>query len=204
MNEEVNKPQKSAQGDLLPPPPRVLMSKAQYARHRGCAPSAITRAIKEGRVVVVKINNRERIDQRASDAAWAAVTRQRIDAPGPEELESEPTRGDALWEVRLQKERLEVERRAMDIDRLCGLLVERDVVEYLLADLGAAFKSRLENLPDIVAPTLAASAGDMEGMRRAMQDHVSTLLNELADHFTRQVARRLPPVTEPKEVAEDG
>ena len=187
--------------DLLEPNKRPLMSKSEYAAHRGVSPSAVTRAIREERVMLVKVNGREFIDQRASDAIWDGITRPRIDAPGPNAPppppdDDAPSIGDELKQARLRRENAAAHMLEIDLDARCGLLVERAVIEYLIRDLAEAVRQKLEASPAILAPAITASSDEAD-IRRAISDHMSETLNQLAEHFVRQADHHLPKIRDP-------
>ncbi|MFE8034567.1 hypothetical protein [Thiohalocapsa marina] len=194
-------------GSLLPPPDRPLLTKSQYARHRGVSPAAITRAIKEKRVVTAKVGKRELIDQKASDALWAAIARPRADSPGPVAgaLDADASAPDsaaavslALKRATLRLQEAKAEAANIEIDKQAGLLVERVTVEYLLRDLGEAVRSRVENLPGQLAPVLVGIAGDESALYLEIERHTYAVLEDLSQHFYRQAGRHLPDIRVPE------
>ena len=129
------------QADFIPPGRRIG-TEIRYARHRGCAPSAVTRAIAERRIH--RHHQRQGADCfGAADAQWAIGSRPRADAPGPL-----PPRGpyqppdqaeaqDALAAARLRREQAAGELLALRVDREAAVLIERCVIEDVLAYGGA-------------------------------------------------------------------
>lgn len=188
----------SKQGSLLPDG-RVLMTKSEYARHRGITPSAVTRAIAEGRISTTKIEGRERIDRDAADRQWLASTRPRADVtppsrPRPKSAVDDEDR-DRLRAARIKFEEARAEAANLDLDKAAGSLVERAEVDFVLADLGSAIIQEFEQLPDRLAPELAAAQGDREKVRRLLADGIGEALNRLADHLARR-AQDLEPASE--------
>lgn len=58
-----------------------LMGLREYARHRGCAVSAVAKAINEGRIsVILDEQGRKRIDPEVADIQWEKNTRARADS----------------------------------------------------------------------------------------------------------------------------
>jgi len=173
--------EKQTQADLLPPG-RQIGTKSDYARHRGCAPSAITRAIKDGRIPVLMINGRAMLDFAACDHAWAVSTRPRFDSPGPSaprgpRLEAEPGADlDALAAARLLREQAAGQLLALRVDREAGLLLERSAVERVVADAGAALRTALADVPhrigpDLVGRSLPEIAGELGAeLERVLRD----------------------------------
>jgi hypothetical protein len=61
-----------------------LMGLREYARHRGCAVSAVAKAISEGRIsVILDEKGRKWIDPEVADIQWAKNTRARADSTRP-------------------------------------------------------------------------------------------------------------------------
>jgi hypothetical protein len=52
----------------------VLMGYREYARHRGCALRAVQKAIEAGRIKVVEIDGKARIDSEQADREWTENT----------------------------------------------------------------------------------------------------------------------------------
>lgn len=59
---------------------RTHMSQAEYARHRKCSREAVSRAIKDGRILLVQIEGVWLIDVEVADIMWAQNTRARADS----------------------------------------------------------------------------------------------------------------------------
>jgi hypothetical protein len=58
----------------------TLLTKAAYARHRGCDEKAVRKAIAEGRISVVERDGKQLIDPAVADIQWAQNTRARADS----------------------------------------------------------------------------------------------------------------------------
>lgn len=56
------------------------LTQKQYAQLRGCAPSAVTKAVKEGRITLVLVNGKKMVDVALADRQWAQNTRARGDS----------------------------------------------------------------------------------------------------------------------------
>lgn len=166
------------QAGLLPPS-RKIGSKSEYARHRGCAPSAVTRAIADRRISVLIINGKEVIDFAAADAAWASSTRFRRDAtpPAPRGPTPVPDGLDAMGIARLKREEAAAELLALRLDREAGLLVLKADVDFVLADFGAMVRTSLEDMPARIAGALVGRAA--ADICRILDDEVVNILNNL-------------------------
>jgi hypothetical protein len=132
-----------------------LLSKSEYARRRGCAPSAVTKAIKEGRISLIG----DKINPRLADLEWAENTRARADsgaraprspveasgmaqavAPIAEappalpaadgEAPAAAAQGESGYhEHRRRREAAEAERAELETARMAGRLVELERAE---------------------------------------------------------------------------
>ncbi|WP_295450600.1 hypothetical protein [uncultured Thiodictyon sp.] len=198
-------PENEAQASLLPPG-RKIGTKSEYARHRDCSPSAVTRALAEGRITTIKVNGRDLIDFEAADAAWSVSTRPRIDAHPPpprgsRQDDATATARDELRDLRIARERLAVEKAAMELDIRAGLLCERSEVDFVLADVGTRLLAAFEGLPDRLAPLLFGLA-TMGAMHNALETGLRTVLDDFADSLSR-AARTLNAAAQTYE-PEDG
>jgi hypothetical protein len=167
---------------LFPPPDRPLMTKSEYARHRNCAPSAVTRARKEGRLVLATINGREYVDVVGSDALWAGLARPRGDAPGPD-VETAPHGAGTAIQIkaeRLRRERAEADLKEMQVRQVRGELIERRFVRKDAADASAIILSAWESFPDRLAPVLVGET-DQARIHAILRDEVLRLQGEIAD-----------------------
>lgn len=134
-----------------------LMTKSEYARHRGCAPSAVTRAIKEGRISLIG----DKINPRLADLEWAENSRARADSgaavarttsggtQAPSAAASAPAQADltqpgpegeggtapvnpaeaSYAENRRRREAAEAERAELETARAAGRLVDKERLE---------------------------------------------------------------------------
>ena len=186
MNKKPENPENPAQGALFPPGRRIV-TKAEYARIRGVSPASVTRALQENRIQAIRINGKEMIDVVAADASWSASTRARIDALPPPPRgprDTEPDRKDELRELRVSRERLIVERLALDLDQRAGLLVERHEVDFILTDMGTRWRAALESLADRLAPEIFGLA-DLAAVHRHIEAAAHRVLRDFTDGLAR-------------------
>jgi hypothetical protein len=169
---------------LFPPPERPLMRKSEYASHRGVGPSAITRALKEGRLVTKTVNGKELIDVVASDAVWQATTRARIDSPGPAEPSVASAEGhDAMRAARLRREQADASLRELALERERGTLIARRDVKADLTDAVAVILSAWDSLPDRLSPLLVGLE-DQAQIRAVLRDEIEQLQHRVAEALT--------------------
>lgn len=174
-----------------------LLSKAAYARHRGCDEKAVRKAIAEERISTID----GKIDPEVADIQWAKNTRARADsartvagnaaeagqgmpaaADAPGASESGPaTPGYADYRAIREKADAEMAQRANLKD--AGLLVERSRVERGTFDVVRAFRDAVMTIGQRAAPRCIglADARDIEHVitdetRKALEGFEARLL----------------------------
>lgn len=194
-----------------------LLTKSEYARHRGCDEKAVRKAIKEGRITAIpQTNGREMIDPEVADIQWARNTRARADsgraaapvapdggmpalpleaaASGPDlpaaaATVPAPSAGDDYQSLRTRRERAAVEAAERENDKEAQRLVERDAVERATFD---AFRA----LRDALMSTPPRAAAKVIGMSEA-RDIERVITEELRAAFA-AAETRLTELTQPK------
>lgn len=158
----------------------VLVSKAAYARHRGCDEKAVRKAISEGRISTID----GKIDPAVADIQWAQNTRARADskrgaAPNPAadgqgSLDADPatdTRGKAApaaeqgySDIRTRREAVELERSERENAKEAGRLIDRDTTERAIFDAFRSLRDAVMVAGQRAAPRLIglADARDIE------------------------------------------
>lgn len=146
----------------------TLISKAEYARRRGVAKSAVTKAIAEGRISEIG----GKIDPVVADAQWAANTRARVGAPTPP---PDPVQTPALDLVppvelpaaaaapaddynsfRARREAADAELAEMKVQLERGKTIAVDAVRQVVATTFAGTRDALMQIPARLSPVLAA------------------------------------------------
>lgn len=90
--------------------------------------------------------------------------------------------GSAYQQARAMREKYLAMAAKMSYEQAVGTLLQASEVRFLIADGDAIIRNRLESLPDILAPQLAAEH-DEQKIRIMMADQIETLLNELSRSF---------------------
>lgn len=145
-----------------------LMSKAEYARHRGCDEKAVRKAIKEGRISAIpQPNGREMIDPEVADIQWARNTRARADsarmaplsepevgqgASAPENVPEGPAteavaKVPAYADFRARREAADAEMAEIALAKERRLLVDRKVAEQAAFESFRALRDKAFNVP---------------------------------------------------------
>lgn len=166
----------------------LLMTKAAYARHRGCDEKAVRKAIAENRISLIN----GKIDATVADIQWAQNTRARADSrrvglpgldgdhrpaaqktntPGVQESRSgnDATVEPGYQDYRTRRERADAEKAEMETGKMAGRLIERDSTERAIFD---AFRQ----LRDAVMASAQRSAPKIIGLSDVRE--IERLLNE--------------------------
>ncbi len=158
---------------IAPPPETATL--AQFARVMGVGRSYITKLKQHGRLVLSDDGKRVLVE----------ASKQRIKDTGGAHKATDPEDGDettpqtrAYWEKREAAAKAEL-REIELAERRRELLPVTDI-ESAAADLGARLRAALENLPDQIAPALAAEHNE-DRVRQMLIDHIDNVLSEIAD-----------------------
>lgn len=176
-----------------------LITKSEYARHRGCAPGAVTAAIGSGRITTVVKDGRELIDPEVADIQWERNTQTqkrngrtgqsastqtdmitptpRVDSPT--EPPTEPTARYDVQEARAKRETHEANLAMMREQKEAGQLLERERVIKAAVDAGAQLRASLERLPTLSLELAAMQ--DPAQINLRLSQAVADALHDAAD-----------------------
>ena len=137
----------------------VLISKSEYARRRGCRPSAVTRAIAAGRITSID----GKIVPVACDAQWLANSRSRIGSKPSKAVRSPEARAqaDADGETqdvlisRAQREQAEARIAELTLGQLNGTLIERAACERAVFEAARGLRDGMANCAGHLGATVA-------------------------------------------------
>jgi phage terminase Nu1 subunit (DNA packaging protein) len=183
-----------------------LVTKAKYAEMRGCAASAVTRAVKEGRITTIAGDGgREMIDPAVADIQWARNTRARADSapalpdaasgpgraprsqsssrPDDPAADLDPDDGNTYWSARARREAAEAEIAEMKLAEMQGLLIRADAVRSAWASKIGAARDALLQIPARLAPVLAAES-DLAAVTQLLEAELRQALSDLSQPAT--------------------
>jgi hypothetical protein len=146
------------------------MTRAQLARALGLTRSAITKAVRAGRITP---DAEGKFDLAEATRQWRANTRLHL----PREAG-----GYEYWRqiktlYRAQIARLEYEHKA-------GLRLDKEGVTYALRDVGATLRAAFETAADRLAPELAPITDEAE-IKAIVQREVARVIADLEAHIER-------------------
>jgi hypothetical protein len=163
--------------------PIELISKAEYARRRGCTQPAVLRAINDGRITLID----GKIDPVAADAQWERNSRPRlgsrpaIEVPVSQDsppVEAPAREGDDYWSSKARREAAEAEMAELKLAEQRGELVRAAAVRTALAKKVATLRETLLQLPSRVVPLLVATP-DAAAMDRLLREEITLALTDI-------------------------
>lgn len=140
-----------------------LMTKAAYARHRGCDEKAVRKAIAEGRISAIG----GKVDPEVADIQWERNTRARVrptqpqqadlvdigadvSTPGTQAKTSPPAAGDdkppgdpTYMALRVRREAADMEKAEIETAKLRGSMVMRDDIDRAMFAMGREIRDQL-------------------------------------------------------------
>ncbi len=158
--------------------PEQLMTRSEFAEHTSMSRSYVTKLANTGRLVLSD-------DGRVRVQATLALLKETTGAP---ERAADAVVGEQYTDWRERKERAQAEMAEMDVAQRRGTLMEADRVRSAAVAAVTALRSRLELLPDQLAPQLAATT-DEQRVRAHLASEIEAALAELAQ----QIATHLMP-----------
>lgn len=76
---------------------------------------------------------------------------------------------------------------ALELDRQAGVLVERGVVESLIADIGIVTGTVIDGLADRWTAQIAQHRGDVVAVHQALREAADQMRTEIAEHRARRI-----------------
>ncbi len=162
----------------------ITATLSEFAKLEGVRPSYITKLKQSGRLVItdeglVDVDaSRQRIASTADpnrDDVRARHASARTTAPDP----TTDMVGQSFQKSRAVKERFLALSAKLDYELRSGSLVETESVKTAAESTGHIIRSMLENLPDQLAPLLAAEP-DENRAHALLTEHIEIALTEIA------------------------
>lgn len=181
-----------------------FLSFRQYARHRGCSPQAVSDAVAQLRIPVVKVikNGKtvELIDPEVADVEWDKNTRTQFrnrqaelkftpDEDDDDEFDSDepagpisfgPGKPPSLIESRAWSEAYKAKISQVEYERAISAVIPTDVVEQIWTKILSTFRARMLSIPPKIAPQLEGLENVNE-IEKIIKDQIYEALNELSE-----------------------
>ncbi|MCK9386146.1 MAG: hypothetical protein M0Q15_16165 [Nevskia sp.] len=179
-------------------------SRADFARRLGWNRSSVTRAVQDGRVVLigdlVDVDaSLAKIEAMASPSAHhrahvLQLEEARTAKQPPADLPPELFEG--IEQLNLRLKRAEANKREHEADMarmaretMAGNLIAREDVEFALDDLGATLRGLMENLADRLAPVVHPLQS-IEETHAALSEAAQDVLQTVHDQLQRKAQER--------------
>jgi pyruvate/2-oxoglutarate dehydrogenase complex dihydrolipoamide acyltransferase (E2) component len=134
----------------------AMMSLRGYARHRGCALSAVQKAIKTGRITVEPDG---KIDSSQADIQWARNTERHappVAQRGQEDDDGSSFGGSQYTKARAVREHYQARLTKIEYEERVAKLVPKDEVQVAAFNKFRQFRDHMLNIPDRIAAMVAA------------------------------------------------
>lgn len=163
------------------------VTKSEYAKLRGCAASAVTRAIKEGRITTIQVDGRELIEVAVADIQWQSNTRARADSSSATAVASLPSvivanevgGSTSYEEARRRRETAKANIAEIKQAEMEGQVIRADAVRAAWAAKITGARDALLQIPSRIAPVLAAET-DLVRVTALLEDELRRALSDLS------------------------
>jgi phage terminase Nu1 subunit (DNA packaging protein) len=162
------------------------VTQKEYAAMRGCAPSAVSRALREGRITTVEVDGKELIEVAVADIQWQQNSRPRAGSTSATAVAAQaqqltaPLGGHTSYdEARRRRETAEANIAEMKQAEMQGLLIRADAVRSVWAAKLTGARDALLQIPSRLAPVLAAET-DLVKVTALLEAELRQALTELS------------------------
>lgn len=181
-----------------------LITKAAYARHRGCDEKAVRKAIAEGRISAIG----GKIDPAVADIQWERNTRARVRptqpsqadpvpgadvgaapaaAAGPAgDLPERPAADPGYMQFRARREEADAQIAEMNAAKMRGAMLMREDVDRAMFEIGRELRDRLTACARRVAAEVA-SIQTAEGCEAVIDREHRIVLELLVTQFREKI-----------------
>lgn len=170
----------------------TLMSQSDFAAHIGVNRSHVTQLKNADRLIMQdgKVDveaSIKRIDDTKDPAKEGVAKRHQQERSQKEQEKTEKApsasgTGSRFQSAKARREEANAELTEIELQTKRGQLLIADEAKLAVADGDAVIRNRLESLPDILAPQLAAET-DEQKIRSMLMDHIESLLGDLSRSF---------------------
>lgn len=186
-----------------------IVSKSEFARLLNKKPSYVTYLGKLGRLVYDESGNKIVVDAslklmaESADLSKAGVVERHEKARAEKAAKIEPENDDdvepigtldnttdivegSYHDYKTRNEKLKSEKLEIELNQIKGeLLITADVLK-VIANSDAIVRQRIESLPDILAPQLAAENDELR-IKSLLVDYIENVLTELSQSLRKMV-----------------
>ncbi len=160
-----------------------------YAEHRGVSDTAVRKAIKQGRISVLKNG---KIDPEVADREWENNSNPAYQYANEEKQNTKPEEsshetssrdiGVSFQQSRAIREAYEARLKKLDYDQKSGKLIPISEVQVEAFNAARLVRDRILNVPDKVIPLIAGKTNIFE-MKEILKKELIKSLEVLSDMF---------------------
>ena len=156
-----------------------MVTQAEYARIRGVSRAAVKKAVDSKRITLID----GKIDPEVADIQWTRNTHPEQAAransgKGRNEPEGPAGETSEYWLIKIRRERAEALKIEMQLEEMCGKLVERAKVEAAAYQVGRLLRDMILSVPGKLAGELAVVTEPLLVESR-MREELRKVLNEI-------------------------
>jgi len=169
----------------------TLMTKSEYARHRGVSPQAVDKLIKNERIMVtadgkVDVEISDIIMNQFSDSEQSrGMTYSNLEDDGSDFREGLITQLATIGSYSEQRALLtsyKAQLAKIELDKASGAVIDAETVKREAFSTARRVRDSILNLPDRIAP-LVATADDVHAIRTILDTELRKALTELYNEF---------------------
>ncbi|MCC7203119.1 MAG: hypothetical protein IT393_10730 [Nitrospirae bacterium] len=149
-----------------------LVSQSEYARRKGVSKQHISRLTQKG---IISLDD-GKIDPVQADKQLAAAKDPARD--GLRKSDSKVKKGESsYWKARTEREQIRAKRERLEYEKAIGQLVDAEEVRLSAFNRGRILRDAIFNLPDRLAPLLAAES-DVKKVNAILHKELRAALEE--------------------------
>ena len=150
------------------------MSYSEYARHRGCSPASITKAVSKGKITPIN----GKIDPEKADQEWISNSTRLQNREKNFQLAEEvapDTTAMSLSRIKAMHEGLRAKKTKLEIDQLEGTLIDAKAVKDASFKQARLVRDTLLSIPNRLAPVIANETDEHRVFELIHEEVVSSL-----------------------------
>ena len=150
------------------------MSYSEYARHRGCSPANITKAVSKGKITPIN----GKIDPEKADQEWISNSTRLQNREKNFQLAEEvapDTTAMSLSRIKAMHEGLRAKKTKLEIDQLEGTLIDAKAVKDASFKQARLVRDTLLSIPNRLAPVIANETDEHRVFELIHEEVVSSL-----------------------------
>ncbi len=164
----------------------MLMTQSDFAAHLGRTRSYVTQLKSAGRLVMdgskVDVEASLKLIEDTKDPAKEGVTQRHQQARSDKEqqpaTDSKASGSGSRYQLaKAMREEANAELVVIELAKMRGTLLVADEFKLAVSNSDSIIRNRLESLPDMLAPQLAAE-NDEQKVRSMLMDHIESLIGD--------------------------